>query len=212
MHPQATHTRFRRLLLLGGAALLLMGADPIGIREDELLCEEAHGKLNGCCPNHVSGVDCRYRTSGCMRYYPNIPGATAKSITASSCEEILSSNYCTRSWNVPPSDCMQQQQHVRDCCGLYPEGRSCATLTSTCDPGSGYTTCQRLRAQERSLLACLAGLDCPSVRAAGACGSLSRATCPLPDGGVPADLSGPLDSGASIDLSGPPDADGALDQ
>jgi hypothetical protein len=88
--------RRRRVLLL---TILLVGAIVCceGLREDELLCEEAAAHLQSCCPGFdVTSLSCSY-TSGCgSTTYPALSIAASQCINGESCAALVSGNVCQR--------------------------------------------------------------------------------------------------------------------
>lgn len=88
--------RRHRVVLL---TVLLAGAVVccVGIREDELLCEEAAAHLASCCPGFdVSSLSCSYN-SGCgSTTYPalSIPGSQC--INGESCATLVATDVCQR--------------------------------------------------------------------------------------------------------------------
>jgi hypothetical protein len=88
--------RTRRLVLL---TVLLVGAFVccVGLREDELLCEEAAAHLNHCCPGFdVSSLSCSYN-SGCgSTTFPALSVSASQCINGESCEALVASDVCPR--------------------------------------------------------------------------------------------------------------------
>jgi hypothetical protein len=88
--------RLRRVLLLTavlGSAVVCCA----GIREDELLCEEAAAHLNTCCPGfEVTSLACTYQ-SGCgSTTYPALSVAASQCIDGESCATLVASGVCQR--------------------------------------------------------------------------------------------------------------------
>lgn len=85
-----------RVVLL---AVLLVGAVVccVGIREDELLCEEAAAHLSDCCPGFaVSSLSCSYN-SGCgSTTYPALSVAASQCINGESCAALVAGDVCQR--------------------------------------------------------------------------------------------------------------------
>jgi hypothetical protein len=85
-----------RVVLL---AALLVGAVVccVGIREDELLCEEAAAHLADCCPGFaVSSLSCSYN-SGCgSTTYPALSVQQSQCINGESCAALVADNVCQR--------------------------------------------------------------------------------------------------------------------
>jgi hypothetical protein len=79
------------LLAVGGACV----GSGSGVREDELVCEEAVARLKHCCPAATSDVDyqCLY-VDGCDQSYPQISPDKGQCIMQASCESLLASNAC----------------------------------------------------------------------------------------------------------------------
>jgi hypothetical protein len=80
-------------------ATLLVGAVVccVGVREDELLCEEAAAHLAHCCPGFVAtSLSCSY-TSGCgSTTYPALSVAASQCINGESCSALVAGNVCER--------------------------------------------------------------------------------------------------------------------
>ena len=69
----------------------------VGIREDELLCEEAAAHLANCCPGFtVSSLACSYN-SGCgTTTYPALSVEASQCINGESCAALVAGNVCQR--------------------------------------------------------------------------------------------------------------------
>lgn len=81
------------------AYLSVTGAN--GMREDELLCEEALARLEDCCPpEDLANVSCTY-DSGCMSEstYPQIGPKDARCIRDRTCEDLFARGLCERLGN-----------------------------------------------------------------------------------------------------------------
>lgn len=89
--------------LLAGCAILVAGGWAGGMREDELLCEEAAARLVDCCPDFdPSALECVY-SSGCgSTQYPAIPVAESECILERSCSELAARGICARAQNAKP--------------------------------------------------------------------------------------------------------------
>lgn len=95
--------RTRRPILCAG---VLLGALVCcaGIREDELLCEEAMAHIGQCCPGlDVAAVDCTY-TSGCGTTYPALTVTQSQCIDGMSCAALVSSDMCPNAQASQDSD------------------------------------------------------------------------------------------------------------
>jgi hypothetical protein len=95
--------RTRRPILVVG---ILLGALVCcaGIREDELLCEEAMAHIGQCCPGlDVAAVDCTY-TSGCSTTYPALTVPQSQCIDGMSCADLVSSDMCPNAQAAQDSD------------------------------------------------------------------------------------------------------------
>jgi hypothetical protein len=95
--------RTRRPILCAG---ILLGALVCcaGIREDELLCEEAMAHIGQCCPGlDVGAVDCTY-TSGCQTTYPALTVTQSQCIDGTSCPDLVSSDMCPNAQAAQDSD------------------------------------------------------------------------------------------------------------
>jgi hypothetical protein len=81
------------LTLAAGAFTALTGE--IGIREDELRCEEAKKHLIDCCGDSYRSLDCTYDEGGCdsAPRYPELSVSEAVGIRDQSCDE-LRNDYC----------------------------------------------------------------------------------------------------------------------
>jgi hypothetical protein len=68
----------------------------LGLREDELDCEEAVAYLDTCCPDFAGGsIACVY-TSGCdTTTQPAISIEESQSILGQSCAQIVAAGLCT---------------------------------------------------------------------------------------------------------------------
>jgi len=82
-----------------------------GIRQDELVCEEAVKHLTQCCAGLTpTGIDCTYQTVTGDPNYPNGPSYPDLSPTESdcirneSCETLLSSGVCGRAIDLVRAD------------------------------------------------------------------------------------------------------------
>jgi hypothetical protein len=87
--------RPRRLLLTALLAAAFVCC--VGIREDELLCEEAAAHLSHCCPGFdVTALGCSYN-SGCgTTTYPTLSVSASQCINGESCAELVAGNVCAR--------------------------------------------------------------------------------------------------------------------
>jgi len=88
--------RSRRLLLLFGVLVISAGF-AVGMREDELECEQAAATLDDCCPGFVvTALDCTY-SSGCgTTSYPALSLTEARCITGMACSELIDRKVCER--------------------------------------------------------------------------------------------------------------------
>jgi hypothetical protein len=75
----------------------------VGIREDELLCEEAAAHLTNCCPGfNVSALSCSYN-SGCgSTTYPALSIRASQCINGESCATLVASDVCQRAQQATP--------------------------------------------------------------------------------------------------------------
>jgi hypothetical protein len=93
--------RLRRVVLLTVflAAVLCCA----GIREDEVLCEEAAAHLSSCCPGFdVSSLGCTYN-SGCgTTTYPARSVKASQCINGETCPQLVSSDVCSRAQQAKP--------------------------------------------------------------------------------------------------------------
>ena len=90
-------------------AAIVLGALACGsIREDQLECEEAVTKLEGCCSDfNASPIQCVY-TSGCEdTTYPDLDIPTSDCIRGESCAEIVSTGVCGRALQAHPVETSQ---------------------------------------------------------------------------------------------------------
>jgi hypothetical protein len=85
------------------AVLVGAGICCAGIREDELLCEEAAAHLNDCCPGFdVSSLSCSYN-SGCgSTTFPALSIRASQCINGESCATLVSSDVCQRAQKALP--------------------------------------------------------------------------------------------------------------
>jgi len=79
--------------VLLGAAIVCCA----GMREDEVLCEEAAAHLVHCCPGFdLSSLRCSY-TSGCgSTTYPALSVPASQCINGESCDELVATGVCPR--------------------------------------------------------------------------------------------------------------------
>jgi hypothetical protein len=88
--------RLRRIVLV---TVLLAGAVVCcaGIREDEVLCEEAAAHLSSCCPGFdATSLACTYN-SGCgTTTYPALSIKASQCINGESCARLVGSDVCSR--------------------------------------------------------------------------------------------------------------------
>jgi hypothetical protein len=86
----------RRALTGVVAALVAACVAPIGIRGDELECEEAVARLTTCCPGFDPGkVECAYVDRGCdPPILPAFSVETAQCIERSDCVALAARGTC----------------------------------------------------------------------------------------------------------------------
>jgi hypothetical protein len=75
-----------------------------GIREDELVCENAVSHLQSCCSGFTgSNIDCTYSQGGCEdnTVYPELTASQSACIQAESCDELVSTGVCARAIALP---------------------------------------------------------------------------------------------------------------
>jgi hypothetical protein len=96
MIPTRTRARYswvRTVLAALGFTLLVAGG---GLREDELECEQAVAKLQGCCPDYADAqIECHHSTI-CGLTEPALSIAESQCIAQLSCEEIVARDLCAR--------------------------------------------------------------------------------------------------------------------
>jgi hypothetical protein len=94
--------RTRRIVLL---LVLALGALVccVGIREDELLCEEAAAHLASCCPGFDAGaLGCTYSTGCGTTTYPALGIDQSKCINRENCGQLVSTSVCERAQTANP--------------------------------------------------------------------------------------------------------------
>jgi hypothetical protein len=79
------------VLIAVGAACV--GSDG-GIREDELVCEEAVARLTHCCNGLTHPYQCQYLDGCSGPATPEIPPPQAKCIMRASCASLVASDAC----------------------------------------------------------------------------------------------------------------------
>jgi hypothetical protein len=72
-----------------------VGSDS-GVREDELICEEAVARLTQCCGTLTYPYDCTYvPPEACSSaVYPDIPTLQGQCIRKATCESLVASGAC----------------------------------------------------------------------------------------------------------------------
>ena len=91
-----TLRRSRYVALL---VVLLFAGATCGIREDELLCEEAISRIAGCCPTFPAHqFNCTYSNFSCggqpSENFPDLRITTSRCILDLSCETIRARGLC----------------------------------------------------------------------------------------------------------------------
>jgi hypothetical protein len=89
------------LITAGAVALLFACGD--ALQQDELDCEEAVSRLEGCCPGfNTVGLRCIDQQSCDTSEYPDISEQQSACIRAESCQELVATGVCERAQNALP--------------------------------------------------------------------------------------------------------------
>jgi hypothetical protein len=75
-----------------------------GLREDEVVCEDALARIKECCGNsYSSNISCVYVDDGdCSVTYPSLSVSEGDMVRQQSCDAIIAEGYCTRSFDNSP--------------------------------------------------------------------------------------------------------------
>lgn len=95
MTSRARRRGWARLAALAAVALAVTSLR-CGIRDDELMCEEAASHLETCCAGFVpTAHDCSRWTACGKTHEPDLDLDTSSCIIGKSCDELASSGVCT---------------------------------------------------------------------------------------------------------------------
>jgi hypothetical protein len=91
--------------LLAALTLSMTGGWVTGLREDELLCEEAAARLADCCPGFDPSVLVCHYSSCAGATYPALTISESKCIDDLSCSQLVDRGVCARAANATqPND------------------------------------------------------------------------------------------------------------